>query len=60
MIETVNLYADDGGTGSLLPVLFSHSTAGNASQWSAQLERLHRNHRGYWTFLLTGADDAVR
>jgi len=40
MTRTVELYADDGGTGSLLPVVFLHSTAGNASQWSAQLEHL--------------------
>jgi pimeloyl-ACP methyl ester carboxylesterase len=38
-----SLYADDGGTGDL-PVVFLHSLAGNASQWSAQLEHL-RSHR---------------
>jgi pimeloyl-ACP methyl ester carboxylesterase len=44
MKRTVELYADDGGTGDSLPVLFLHSSAGNASQWSAQLEHL-RPHR---------------
>ena len=33
MTQTVELYADDGGTGDLLPVIFLHSSAGNASQW---------------------------
>ncbi len=45
-METVDLYTDDGGTESLLPVVFLHSTAGNASQWSAQLEHLRPQRRG--------------
>ena len=44
-METVELYANDGGTRSLLPVVFLHSTAGNASQWSAQLEHLRPQRR---------------
>ena len=44
MKRTVELYSDEGGTGDLLPVVFLHSSAGNASQWSAQLEHL-RSHR---------------
>jgi pimeloyl-ACP methyl ester carboxylesterase len=40
MTRTVDLYADDGGTGDGLPVVFLHSLAGNASQWSAQLDHL--------------------
>ena len=44
MKRTVELYADDGGTGDSLPVVFLHSLAGNASQWSAQLEHM-RPHR---------------
>jgi hypothetical protein len=34
MTRTVDLYADDGGTGDPLPVVFLHSLAGNASRWS--------------------------
>jgi pimeloyl-ACP methyl ester carboxylesterase len=41
----VELYADDGGTGDPLPVVFLHSTAGNASQWSAQLGHLRKERR---------------
>lgn len=37
------LAVGDGGTGE--PVLFVHSLAGNASQWSAQLEQLRRSRR---------------
>ena len=44
MKQTVQLYADDGGNGDLLPVVFLHTLAGNASQWTAQLEYL-RPHR---------------
>ena len=40
MTQTVDLYADDDGAGDPLPVVFLHSLAGNASQWSAQLEHL--------------------
>jgi pimeloyl-ACP methyl ester carboxylesterase len=45
MAQTVELYADDGGTGGPLPVVFLHSSAGNASQWSAQLEHLRPRRR---------------
>jgi pimeloyl-ACP methyl ester carboxylesterase len=45
MRQTVELYADDGGTGDRLPVVFLHSWAGNASQWSAQLEHLRPHQR---------------
>lgn len=45
MTRTVDLYADDGGTGDVLPVVFLHSTAGNAFQWSAQLEHLRPTRR---------------
>jgi len=45
MTRTVHLYADDGGTGDMLPVVFLHSTAGNASQWAAQLEHLRPTRR---------------
>ena len=44
-IQTVELYADDGGAGDPLPVVFLHSLAGNASQWSAQLEHLRPKRR---------------
>ncbi len=44
-MKTVELYADDGGTGTLLPVIFLHSTAGNAWQWAAQLEHLRPQRR---------------
>lgn len=44
MTQTVELYADDGGGGGPLPVVFLHSLAGNAPQWSAQLGHL-RPHR---------------
>jgi arginase len=43
--QTVRLFADDGGAGEPLPVVFLHSTAGNASQWSAQLEHLRPARR---------------
>lgn len=39
-----SLHADDGGTGDL-PVVLLHSLAGNASQWSAQLEHLRPRRR---------------
>lgn len=42
--QAVDLYADDGGAGGL-PVVFLHSLAGNASQWSAQLEHLRPGRR---------------
>jgi pimeloyl-ACP methyl ester carboxylesterase len=43
--RTVELYAEDGGVaGERPPGVFLHSTAGTASQWSAQLEHL-RPHR---------------
>ncbi len=45
MIQTVELYADDGGATDRLPVVFLHSLAGNASQWSAQLEHLRPERR---------------
>ena len=44
MSQTVELYADDGG-GDPLPVVFLHSTAGNAAQWSAQIEYLRSARR---------------
>jgi pimeloyl-ACP methyl ester carboxylesterase len=45
VIQTVELYADDGGATDRLPVVFLHSLAGNASQWSAQLEHLRPERR---------------
>ncbi len=45
MTRTLDLYADDGGIGDPLPVVFLHSLAGNASQWSAQLEHLRPKRR---------------
>lgn len=45
MTQTVRLHADDGGIGDLLPVVFLHSTAGNATQWSAQLDQLRPTRR---------------
>jgi pimeloyl-ACP methyl ester carboxylesterase len=45
MKRTIELYADDGGTGDSLPVVFLHSSAGNASQWAAQLEHLRKERR---------------
>lgn len=41
------LYADDGGGGGDddTPVVFLHSTAGNADQWSAQLGHLRSRRR---------------
>ena len=45
MTRTVDLYADDGGIGEPLTVVFLHSLAGNASQWSAQLEHLRPERR---------------
>jgi pimeloyl-ACP methyl ester carboxylesterase len=45
MTQTVDLYADDDGAGDPLPVVFLHSLAGNASQWSAQLEHLRPKRR---------------
>lgn len=44
-MPTIQIYADDGGTGNLLPTVFLHSTAGNAAQWSAQLEHLRPTRR---------------
>ena len=38
------LCIDDGGSGGL-PVVFVHSLAGNARQWSAQLEHLRKERR---------------
>ena len=40
----MRLHADDGGTGGP-PVVFLHSAAGNASQWSWQLEHLRPERR---------------
>ena len=45
MTRTVELYADDGGTGDRLPVVLLHCSAGTVSQWSAQLEHLRRDRR---------------
>lgn len=45
MKRTVELYADDEGTGDSLPVVFLHSLAGSTSQWSAQLEHLRKERR---------------
>lgn len=45
MTQTVDLYADDGGIGDPLSVVFLHSLAGNTSQWSAQLEHLRPERR---------------
>lgn len=39
------LHADDGGGGDATPVVFLHSTAGNADQWSAQLGHLRSRRR---------------
>jgi pimeloyl-ACP methyl ester carboxylesterase len=41
----VPLYADDGGAGDGVPVLFLHSLAGNAAQWEPQLAHLRRSRR---------------
>ena len=43
--QIVDLYADEGGIGDALPVVFLHSCAGNGSQWSAQLEHLRAERR---------------
>src|SRR3712207_9347396 len=46
MSDTVELYADDGGKAEdMLPAVFLHSLAGNASQWSSQLEHLRPERR---------------
>jgi pimeloyl-ACP methyl ester carboxylesterase len=46
MSDTVELYADDGGRAEdMLPAVFLHSLAGNASQWSSQLEHLRPERR---------------
>ncbi|HET7230523.1 MAG TPA: alpha/beta fold hydrolase [Longimicrobium sp.] len=45
MAETVELAADDGGSGEELPVVFLHSLAGNTGQWAAQLAHLRRSRR---------------
>lgn len=44
MGRVVDLYADDGGAGGL-PVVFLHSLAGDASQWSEQLGHLRACRR---------------
>jgi pimeloyl-ACP methyl ester carboxylesterase len=38
------LHVDDGGAGGL-PVIFVHAFAGDAAQWSAQLQHLRRTRR---------------
>jgi pimeloyl-ACP methyl ester carboxylesterase len=38
------LAVDDGGSGD--PVVFVHSLAGNAGQWSAQLDQIRKRRRG--------------
>jgi pimeloyl-ACP methyl ester carboxylesterase len=45
LAATVRLYADDGGAGDALPFVFLHSTAGNATQWAAQLRHLRPERR---------------
>jgi pimeloyl-ACP methyl ester carboxylesterase len=45
MAETVELAADDGGSGDALPVVLLHSLAGNAGQWEAQLAHLRGTRR---------------
>jgi pimeloyl-ACP methyl ester carboxylesterase len=45
MTRTVQLHADDGGTGDMLPVVFLHSTAGNSTQWAARLDHLRPTRR---------------
>lgn len=45
MAETVELAADDGGSGDGLPVVFLHSLAGNMGQWQAQLAHVRRSRR---------------
>jgi pimeloyl-ACP methyl ester carboxylesterase len=44
-METVELAADDGGSGEEVPVVFLHSLAGNTGQWEAQLAHLRRSRR---------------
>jgi len=44
-IETIKLFADDGGKGDP-PVVFLHSLAGNTAQWTVQLRHLRRTRRG--------------
>ena len=45
MPDTIELHADDDGGGDRLAVVFLHTLAGNASQWSAQLEYLRPKRR---------------
>jgi len=45
MAETVELAADDGGSGGGIPVVLLHSLAGNAGQWAAQLAHLRGSRR---------------
>jgi pimeloyl-ACP methyl ester carboxylesterase len=42
---TIELYADDGGSGGALPLVFLHSLAGNTSQWAAQLAHVRGTRR---------------
>jgi len=44
-METVELAADEGGSGEGVPVVFLHSLAGNTGQWEAQLAHLRRSRR---------------
>ncbi len=39
-----DIFIDDGGNGSV-PVVFIHSLAGNAQQWSAQLSHIRKRRR---------------
>ena len=41
---TGTLNVDDGGSGGL-PVVFIHSSGGNTTHWSAQLEHLRKTRR---------------
>ena len=43
--RSVDLYADDGGSGDGLPVVLLHSLAGNTAQWESQLAHLRRTRR---------------
>jgi pimeloyl-ACP methyl ester carboxylesterase len=39
------LHVDDGGTGSLAPVLLVHGNGANLTQWRAQLDHLRKSRR---------------
>jgi pimeloyl-ACP methyl ester carboxylesterase len=45
MRQLLELNVDDGGSGSLTPAVFLHSTAGNNSHWALQLDHLRPERR---------------